>query len=355
MLSLYGWTQERQHSFARYAARGLVPARVIEQQRGLYRTVAAQGELVATLSGKLAFDAEAGEYPTVGDWVALAPGVDGSSAVIHAVAPRTSVFRRRGPNGEIQAIAANLDIAFLVSSLNAELNARRLERYLAVAREGGASPVVVLTKADLCEDVRTRAAGIRVIAGDAPVHAVSALSGAGLDALASLLSTGKTAALLGSSGVGKSTLANALMGMESMATAPISGDGKRGRHTTTHRALLLLPSGGLLVDTPGLRELGVWSADAGVAATFADIEALIATCRFRNCSHDGEPGCAVRAALASGALDEGRWLSHRKLTRELAFEARRDDPKAAAAHRKLSMSRIKNYRARKRHRERQDE
>jgi ribosome biogenesis GTPase len=167
------------------------------------------------------------------------------------------------------------------------------------------------------------------------------------------LSAGATAALLGSSGVGKSTLANALLGEEAMATAPISGDGKRGRHTTTHRTLLLLPSGGLLLDTPGLRELGVWAADDGVSATFADIETLIAECRFRNCSHGGEPGCAVRAALAGGVLDEGRWLSYGNLKRELAFEDRKDDPKAAAAHRKLMIGRIRKYRALKKHRDRE--
>jgi ribosome biogenesis GTPase len=315
--------------------------------------IAERGEATATLSGKFAFEAEPGEHPTVGDWVGLAFGAHDGSAVIHAAAPRTSVFRRRAPNGEVQAIAANLDIAFLVSSLNAELNPRRLERYLAVARDGGASPVVVLTKADLCVDADARAAEIRAIARDAPVHAVSALSGAGLDALASHLSTGATAALLGSSGVGKSTLANALLGKEAMATAPISGDGKRGRHTTTHRMLVLLPSGGLLLDTPGLRELGVWAAEEGVSATFADIETLISECRFRNCRHGGEPGCAVRTALASGALDQGRWLSYGKLQRELGFEGRKDDPKATAAHRKLMIARVKKYRALKRHRDRE--
>jgi ribosome biogenesis GTPase len=355
MLSLYGWTDDRQHGFARHAAQGLLPARVIEQQRGLYRVIAERGEFCATLSGRFAFEAAPGDHPTAGDWVALALRAEEGAAAIQALLTRTSAFTRRAPDGGTQVVAANLDIAFLVSSLNGDLNLRRLERYLAVARAGGALPVIVLTKADICADAEARAEEVRAIAGDASVHVVSAATGVGLDALAAHLSIGKTAALLGSSGVGKSTLVNALIGAPIMATQAISGDGKRGRHTTTHRQLVLLPSGGLLLDSPGMRELGVWTADAGVAATFADVETLIAACRFRNCSHGNEPDCAVRAALADGALDESRWRSYRKLLRELAFEARKDDPVEAAAHRNLWKQRTKNYRASKKRRDRSDD
>ena len=233
-----------------------------------------------------------------------------------------------------QVVAANVDVAVLVASMNADLNARRLERYLATAWQSGATPVVVLTKADIAADPEADIAEAESVAFGAPVLAVSAVTGEGLDALASHLKAGETAVLVGSSGVGKSTLVNALAGEALMVTAAIREDDAHGRHTTTHRELIRLPSGALILDTPGMRELGLIDADDGLSATFEDIEALAADCRFSDCGHGSEPGCAVRAALRDGTLDEGRWRSFQKLQRELAFQERKEDRAARAAHRR---------------------
>lgn len=276
-------------------------------------------------------------------WVACAARPAEGAATIHAVLPRSSVFVRKasGPNVAPQTVAANVDIALLTASLNADLSLRRLERYLAVAWESGAQPVVVLTKADACGDVEALTAEVESIAIGCPVHAVSAVTGQGLDALSALLGPGQTAVLLGSSGVGKSTLVNALAGQALMATQA-SSRRARGATTTTHRELILLPSGGLVLDTPGMRELGLWDNEAGVAAAFGDIEALAAQCRFHDCAHRTEPGCAVRAALEDGTLDEGRWKSFGKLQRELAHLDLKDDPQARAEVRRIWINRHKS-------------
>ena len=351
MLKSYGWSDRLQAQFQAHTDRGLVPGRVTVQQRGLYRLATPDGDLSAELSGKLAHEAGEGGYPVAGDWVACATRPQEGAATIHAVLPRASVFVRKasGPNVAPQTVAANVDIALLTASLNADLSLRRLERYLAVAWESGAQPVVVLTKADACEDVETLVAQVEAIAIGCPVHAVSAVTGQGLEALAALLGPGQTAVLLGSSGVGKSTLVNALAGQALMATQAIIEEGARGRHTTTHRELILLPSGGLVLDTPGMRELGLWDNEAGVAATFSDIEALAADCRFGDCAHRTEPGCAVRAALEDGTLDPGRWKSFGKLQRELAHLDLKDDPLARAEVRKVWIGRHKAARAHMKH------
>jgi ribosome biogenesis GTPase len=346
MLEAYGWGEALQQQFSTYADHNLSPARVLVQHRGLYRIIAEGGELNASPSGKLAYEAPTGSLPVTGDWVAIAARPQEGSATIHHVLDRKSAFARLGPTGAAQVIAANLDVAFLVASLNADLNARRLERYLAVARESGAEPVILLTKADVAEDIDEQHARVEAIASGAPIHILSALTGAGLDALAPYLTAGRTAALLGSSGVGKSTLANALLGSEHMATREITDDRARGRHTTTHRELILLPGGGLLLDSPGMRELSVWGADEGVSASFEDVEALIEQCRFHDCRHKNEPGCAVRGAIEAGELDEARFQGYQKLQRELAFEGRKEDPLARAEMRKIHTQRVKNYRAR---------
>jgi ribosome biogenesis GTPase len=348
MISAYGWTDWFQRCFdALPDAAGLAPGRVIEQQRALYRVVTDGGELSAHISGRFAFDAAPGDYPVAGDWVALAARLDEGAGTIQHVLPRRTAFQRRAPlTGALQIVAANLDVALLVTSLNGDLNPRRIERYLAAARESGAEPVIVLTKADACSDGEARRAAIGTIAGGAAIHVVSALTGAGMDDLSAHLKPCQTAALLGSSGVGKSTLVNALAGEAVMETSAISGDDKRGRHTTTHRELILLPSGALLLDSPGMRELGLWDAEEGVVATFEDVEALIGACRFSDCQHRREPGCAVRKALESGALDEGRWGAYNKLQRELAFEARKEDPALRAQATKRWAKVHKNTRAR---------
>ncbi|WP_340646166.1 ribosome small subunit-dependent GTPase A [Phenylobacterium sp.] len=351
MLKSYGWSEKLQTQFQIHADRGLTPGRVTVQQRGLYRLATPEGDLSAELSGKLAHKALEGGYPVAGDWVACATRPAEGAATIHAVLPRASVFVRKasGPNIAPQTVAANVDVALLTASLNADLSLRRLERYLAVAWESGAQPVVVLTKADACDDVEALVAEVESIAFGCPVHAVSAVTGEGLDALAALLGPGQTAVLLGSSGVGKSTLVNALAGQALMATQTIIDEGARGRHTTTHRELILLPSGGLVLDTPGMRELGLWDNEAGVAAAFGDIEALAAQCRFGDCAHHTEPGCAVRAALEDGTLDARRWKSFGKLQRELAHLDLKDDPLARAEVRKVWISRHKAARAHMKH------
>ena len=356
-LAPYGWSQTLQDQFQNYtashAASGLIPGRVVVQQRGLLRLITPLGELDAGLSGRLVHGAAPGELPVAGDWVAAAPHAGETGATIHHVLPRATAFIRRasGPGGGLQVVAANVDIALITVSLNADLSLRRIERYLASARESGAAPIVVLTKADACTDVGTLKAQVEAIAAGAPVHAVSALTGEGMDALSGHLVAGRTAVLLGSSGAGKSTLVNVLAGQARMATQAIIEEGARGRHTTTHRELVLLPSGGLLLDTPGMREMGLWDADAGLSATFTDIEALTTECRFHDCAHETEPGCAIRAALAQGDLDPDRWRSFQKLQRELAHLDRREDPIARIQARRVWIQRTKDYRARKRSRD----
>jgi ribosome biogenesis GTPase len=336
LLETYGWSDALQQHFAPHAAAGLIAGRVILQQRGLYGLITELGELRAEISGRLARDAQAGGYPAAGDWVAIAAGAPHALAIIHHVLPRRTAFTRKaaGPAGGMQVVAANVDVAFITASLNGDLNPRRLERYLASAWQSGAEPVVVLTKADLCADVESAVAGVESMAVGAPVHAISSLTGEGLDAVRGYLQPGRTAVMVGSSGVGKSTLLNVLAGAERMATQAIREVDGRGRHTTSHRELILLPGGGLLLDTPGMRELGLWESDEGLLAAFDDIEALAANCRFGDCGHTNEPGCAVRAALESGVLDDGRWQSYRKLQRELAFAESKEDPSLRAARRR---------------------
>jgi ribosome biogenesis GTPase len=353
MLEDFGWDEARARDFEPWRAQARIPGRVLAQHRGRFRLATERGELPASVAGRLQFEAAPGALPVAGDWVALEPTPDGAAAVIHGVLPRRGVFVRRAAGREApQVAAANVDLALLVMSLNADFSPRRLERYLAAARDGEVAPLVVLTKSDLCANPGPQLAEARASAPGVNVLAVSVVTGDGMDALAARLAPGRTAALLGSSGVGKSSLVNALAGGERMAVADISAHEDKGRHTTTHRELITLPGGSLLLDTPGMRELGLWNAEAGVSATFADVEAVMVRCRFSDCGHESEPGCAVRAALEAGELDPGRWRSYRKLQRETAFEDRRDDPRAQAEHRQMWMKRAKAYRAQKKARDR---
>ena len=350
MLSAYGWSDALQNDFTPFAAQGLVPARVTVQQRGRFRLFTAAGETESRISGRFAHEAAEGDYPVTGDWVAVELKAD--VAVIQHVLPRATVFTRKaaGPSGAVQVVAANVDVALLAASLNADLNLRRLERYLATAYESGAKPVIVLTKADACDDVAALVADVEAIAFGAPVIACSVVTGEGLEELSAHLLPGETAVLLGSSGVGKSTLVNALAGSQLMVTQAIREDDAHGRHTTTHRELILLPSGALILDTPGMRELALWEADAGVEAAFADItaevERIAEGCKFRDCTHGREPGCAVQAALADGTLSADRWQSFQKLQGELAHEHRKADPRARAESRKVWIARNKSAKAR---------
>ena len=350
MIQSYGWSDALQHDFAPFAARDLIPGRVVVQQRGQYGLVTDLGELTGQISGKLAHDADSGGYPAVGDWVAVAARPEEQAATIHAVLPRRTAFVRRAAHSATaaQVVAANVDVAFLVASLNADFNARRLERYLATAWQSGARPVVVLTKADLAEDPEGDIAEAESVAFGAPVLAVSAISGEGMDALAALLKPGETAVLVGSSGVGKSTLVNALAGEMLMVTAAIREDDAHGRHTTTHRELFRLPSGALILDTPGMRELGLFDADVTGSQTIVrgDVEAIAESCRFSDCRHGNEPGCAVREALETGALDPGRWKSFVKLQKELRYQHLKESPDARQAYLRKWKPIIKAQRAR---------
>ncbi len=354
MIEPYGWSAALQHAFAPHASQGYFPARVVAHHRGLWRLMTEQGEVAGRLSGRFASEARPGEHPVVGDWLAIgAP--EAGEAIIHALMPRASAFRRRAPAGGLQVVAANIDVALLVAALNKDLNPRRLERYLVAARDSGAAPVIVLTKTDLCADFAAEVRAIEAIAAGAPVVALSALTGAGLGALDVWLKPSVTGALLGSSGAGKSTLLNALAGSTLMDTGAIREDDDRGRHTTTHRELFRLPSGALLLDTPGMRELGLLADDVALDASFADIMALAGACRFNNCTHVNEPGCAVLAALESEALGPDRWQAYLKLQRELGFAARKEDIAAEAANRARWKKVHKAQKALHRHREQEEE
>lgn len=332
-LHLLGWNARWDTAFAPHLAAGLEPARVAREDRDRYVVLDESGARSAELAGRLRHEARSrAELPAVGDWVALRPGA-ASSAVIHAVLPRSSMFVRKvaGETTEAQVVAANVDSVFLVSGLDGDFNPRRIERYLASAWESGAEPVVVLNKADLADDVEARVAAVAALAPGAAVVALSALAGAGVDALARWLGAGRTVALIGSSGVGKSTLVNALLGAERQATGGVREHDSRGRHTTTHRELVPLPGGALLLDTPGMRELQLWGDETGLDDAFPEVAALAAGCRFRDCRHEREPGCAVLGALERGELEAERFESWRKLQRELAWLAARQDARARAA------------------------
>jgi ribosome biogenesis GTPase len=321
-LADYGWSPFFDALFTEHREVGLVPARVIREARQQYVVQADEGELSAEVSGRFRHEATArAQFPSVGDWVAIAPRVSEARATVHAVLPRRSAFVRRavGTATEAQVVAANVDSIFLVTGLDQNFNLRRIERYVALAWDSGATPVIVLNKADLAPDAAARALEVARIAPGVDVHALSALDGGGLEVLADRLRPGMTVALLGSSGVGKSTLTNRLAGRNVQATGAVRAEDARGRHTTSHRELVRLPGGALLIDTPGMRELQLWATDEAVDQTFADIAALAERCRFGDCTHVNEAGCAVLTALAEESLAQDRFNSYHKLQREVRY------------------------------------
>ncbi len=327
-LTLLGWDQSFAEAFAAVAAPGLVPARVVVEHNHLYRILTADGELLAEVAGSLRHAAAAGDVlPAVGDWVAVRLGA-ARRATIRAVLPRRSCFVRRaaGDPTRRQVVAANVDTVFLVAGLDGDFNPRRLQRYLAAAAESGAAPVVVLNKTDVCEAVDDAVAAIRALAPRVPLHATSCEKPHSLDVLAAYLTGGRTVALLGSSGVGKSTIVNHLLGSERQRTRSVRLRDGRGRHTTVRRELLVRPDGGVIIDTPGMRELQLWDTDRALEDVFDDIDALTGDCRFRDCRHRSEPGCAVRGAVAEGRLAAGRLAHFQRLEDERTeLQARRDD------------------------------
>ena len=331
-LESLGWNARLAAAAEPHADQGLTPMRVAREDRERYTVLDPAGERPAVLAGRFRHEAlRRADLPAVGDWVMARAEAHGPAAIV-ALLPRAGAFTRKvaGETTEEQVVAANIEAVFLVCGLDGDFNPRRIERYVAAAWESGAQPVVVLNKADLAEDRDARLAETIAVCPGVPVLALSALDGSGLDALSPWLVPGHTVALLGSSGVGKSTLANALLGEARLATGDVRAEDSRGRHTTTHRELVPLPGGAWLLDTPGMRELQLWADDDTLDRTFPEVAALAAACRFRDCSHEAEPGCAVRAAIEALTLDPARFAAWRKLQRELAYLAARQDPRARA-------------------------
>jgi ribosome biogenesis GTPase len=347
-LSRLGWTEDRNEEFEEHARAGLVPARVAVQHRGEIDVLAEQGELRAAIPARLYREAASpAELPVVGDWVAVAVRPEeAGGATVEAVLPRRTKFSRKTAwqATEEQVLCANVDVVLVVTSLNEDLNLRRLERYLTLAWESGAQPVIVLTKADLHPDPPAAVAEVETVAHGVPVLAISVKTGQGLEALEPFLQPGRTLALLGSSGVGKSTLVNHLVGEERLATREVRDDGK-GRHTTTRRELVVLPGGALVIDTPGMRELQLWESEQGLDEAFEDVTSLFGQCRFSDCAHQAEPGCAVKQAIAEGRLPRERWESYEKLRRELEELERRLDKRLRAEQRARQRAITKRARA----------
>ncbi len=341
-LNELGWTSHFEQRMEPHRERGLVPGRVAVQHRGGYVVYTASGETTARLPGRMRN--EPVDLPAVGDWLALRELTNEPGTMVEAVLPRVSKFSRHeaGKVTREQVLAANVDVAFLVAALNQDLNPRRLERYITTAWSGGASPVIVLTKPDLCDDLDAALAAAETVAIGVPIHVVNGLSGEGSEGIGGYLAGNKTVALLGSSGAGKSTLLNRLAGEEIQRVQDIRHDGK-GRHTTTVRHLFPLPGGGLVLDTPGMRELQLWDDDS-MDQTFADIAELAELCRFDDCAHEREPGCAVVAAHAEGRLSAERLTSYRKLQRELHHLRLKQDRRAAAEQRRQYRVMAKSYR-----------
>lgn len=348
-LSAYGWDARWTAAFAPLAATGLAPARVVLEHTHIYRIASDRGELLARVSGRLRHTAAGRrDFPAVGDWIGYRFDAQGGRALIHAIVERRSRLSRKiaGTTTDEQVVAANIDTIFIVMGLDRDFNARRLERYLVLAWDSGASPVVLLNKADLSEHAGDRLGELSGLLRGVPAHVTSARTEEGLAPLAPYLQSGRTLALIGTSGVGKSTIINRLIGRELLPTREVRASDSRGRHTTRHRQLVLLPGGAMLVDTPGMRELQLWESAQGFTEAFEDIESLAADCRFSDCQHRTEPDCAIRAAVDEGRISEARLENYLKLQGERRHLEERIDEHAQqeAKRRAKTLSKaIKNY------------
>jgi ribosome biogenesis GTPase len=346
-----GWDEDFQRRLESLQPNGLAPARVVKQNRLDYVVWGEIGELTSELSGRYRHAAVSkSDLPAVGDWVAVAARAAEGRGTIHGLVPRRSAFVRKvaGVVTAEQVVAANIDTAFIVVGLDGNFNLRRIERYLALAWESGASPVVILNKSDLCADSEEHRLAVESVAPGVEVHLTSAASIHGIDALSSSLVRGKTAVFLGSSGVGKSSIINRLIGDDRLKVGEVSEADSRGRHTTTFRELILLPNGGIVIDTPGMRELQVWGDEDGLRQAFEDIEQLAAGCRFRDCTHTNEPGCAALEAISAGVLEQNRLDSYLKLKKEMRYLVSRQSMKASAVEKarwKAISQRVKKWKS----------
>jgi ribosome biogenesis GTPase / thiamine phosphate phosphatase len=342
-LAQLGWNDHFAAAFAPHAAADCAPARVTLELKGYYEVTGESGAKLGECTGRFIHEAATtADFPAIGDWVAVTPQPgDETRVAIHAVLPRRTKFSRKAAGLEAveQVVAANVDTVFLVSALDGNYHLHRLERYLAAAWASGAQPVVILNKADINDDTAALTEEIAGVAPDLPVFVVSAQTRRGLKALAPYLQPGHTVALLGSSGVGKSTLINRLVGERVQDTQEVREADNKGRHTTTQRELVVAPSGVIVIDTPGMRELSPWDAGAGIDAAFSDVVMVAARCKFRDCTHTVEPGCAVQAALADGTLPSGRWQAYLRMRRASAYEVRRVD-RAAQQRQKVDFKKI---------------
>jgi ribosome biogenesis GTPase len=335
-----GWDEGFSHHFDEWAGKPHVqPGRVFIEFNYLFRVYLAGGEVEAMLAGRMKHHAESrSELPAVGDWVVVRQRPEDERGTIVAVLPRRSRFSRKaaGQVTDEQVVAANVNVVFIVMALDDDFSVRRLERYLLLARDSGAAPVTLLTKPDLSDDVPARLAEVIALTGDTPVHVLSPKFNEGIEQVAHYLTPGRTGALLGSSGVGKTTIINRLVGDEARKTRDVRGADSKGRHTTTNRELVVLPNGGLLIDTPGMREIQLWDVGTAVSETFDDVEQLARGCHFTNCRHRDEPRCAVKAAVEQGQLAADRLDSYVKLQEELAFLTRQQDERALIEHKRRS-------------------
>ncbi len=341
-LQTLGWNSFFADAFAAFAESGYSVGRVVLEHKNTYWLLGEEGEIQAKLAGKFRYRAMGKhDFPAIGDWVVIKVMAGESKAVIQAILPRRTKFSRKAAGDETteQIIAANIDTAFLVVGLDADFNLRRIERYLINIRESGANPVIILNKADICDDVLERVKETESIALGVTVLITSAKTKAGLEGLRKFLGEGRTVALVGSSGVGKSTIINALVGENIQKTQEVHCGSGRGRHATTRRELIVLPSGGMVIDTPGMRELQLWCGSKGILETFEDIELLAKDCYFRDCRHENEPNCAVKTALDTGSLSAQRLYNYRKMQKELDVAAAKKNQRLKLAQ-KLKAKRI---------------